>query len=102
MHGLRPRMPSHGLARRPPVRQVPAEMSHGPPRTRDEFCIPGRGPSSESRPRPRPEGVAMKAIVQERFGSPDVLQFVDTDQPAIGPADVLVRVHAAALNPYDW
>jgi len=44
----------------------------------------------------------MKAIVQERFGSPDVLQFVDTDQPGIGPDDVLVRVHAAAVNPYDW
>src|SRR4051812_41237065 len=44
----------------------------------------------------------MKAIVQERFGSPDVLQFVDTDPPRIGPDDVLVRVHAAALNPYDW
>jgi NADPH:quinone reductase-like Zn-dependent oxidoreductase len=44
----------------------------------------------------------MKAIVQERFGTPDVLQFVDTDQPEIGPDDVLVRVHAAALNPYDW
>jgi NADPH:quinone reductase-like Zn-dependent oxidoreductase len=44
----------------------------------------------------------MKAIVQERFGSPDVLQFMDTDLPEIGPDDVLVRVHAAALNPYDW
>jgi NADPH:quinone reductase-like Zn-dependent oxidoreductase len=44
----------------------------------------------------------MKAIVQERFGSPDVLQFVDADQPQIGPGDVLVRVHAAAVNPYDW
>jgi NADPH:quinone reductase-like Zn-dependent oxidoreductase len=44
----------------------------------------------------------MKAIVQERFGSPDVLQFVDTDPPEIGPDDVLVRVHAAAINPYDW
>jgi NADPH:quinone reductase-like Zn-dependent oxidoreductase len=44
----------------------------------------------------------MKAIVQERFGSPDVLQFVDIDPPAMGPDDVLVRVHAAALNPYDW
>jgi NADPH:quinone reductase-like Zn-dependent oxidoreductase len=43
----------------------------------------------------------MKGIVQERIGSPDVLQFVDTDRPAIGPDDVLVRVHAAALNPYD-
>src|SRR3954462_9787905 len=44
----------------------------------------------------------MKAIVQERFGSPDVLQFVDTDPPRIGPDDMLLRVHAAALNPYDW
>jgi NADPH:quinone reductase-like Zn-dependent oxidoreductase len=44
----------------------------------------------------------MKAIVQERFGPPDVLQFMDVDEPEIGPDDVLVRVHAAALNPYDW
>src|SRR3954471_4276382 len=44
----------------------------------------------------------MKAIVQERFGSPEVLQFVDTYPPEMGPGDVLVRVHAAALNPYDW
>src|SRR4051794_20913761 len=44
----------------------------------------------------------MKAIVQERFGPPDVLQFVDTDPPEIGPEDVVVRVHAAAINPYDW
>ena len=44
----------------------------------------------------------MKAIVQERFGPPDVLQLVDTDPPGAGAGDVLVRVHAAALNPYDW
>jgi NADPH:quinone reductase-like Zn-dependent oxidoreductase len=44
----------------------------------------------------------MKAIIQERFGPPDVLQFVDSDLPAIGPDDALIRVHAAALNPYDW
>jgi NADPH:quinone reductase-like Zn-dependent oxidoreductase len=44
----------------------------------------------------------MKAIVQQKFGPPDVLQFVDPDEPQIGPEDVLVRVHAAALNPYDW
>ncbi|HEY9375629.1 MAG TPA: NAD(P)-dependent alcohol dehydrogenase [Jiangellaceae bacterium] len=44
----------------------------------------------------------MKAIVQERFGPPDVLQLVDTDLPEVGANDVLVRVHAAALNPYDW
>jgi NADPH:quinone reductase-like Zn-dependent oxidoreductase len=44
----------------------------------------------------------MKAIVQDRFGPPDVLRLADTEPPGIGPDDVLVRVHAAALNPYDW
>ena len=44
----------------------------------------------------------MKAIVQDRFGSPDVLQFMDVETPEIGPDEVLVRVHAAAINPYDW
>jgi NADPH:quinone reductase-like Zn-dependent oxidoreductase len=44
----------------------------------------------------------MKAIVQERFGPPEVLQFVDADPPELGPGEVLVRVHAAAVNPYDW
>jgi NADPH:quinone reductase-like Zn-dependent oxidoreductase len=44
----------------------------------------------------------MKAIVQERFGSPDVLRSVDTDPPEVGPDDVLIRVHAASLNPADW
>lgn len=41
----------------------------------------------------------MKAIVQERFGPPDVLQLVDTDLPEAGAGEVLVRLRAAALNP---
>src|SRR5580700_1413770 len=44
----------------------------------------------------------MKAMVQDRFGPPDVLQLADTDLPEVGADDVLVRVHAAALNPADW
>src|SRR5260370_27653735 len=44
----------------------------------------------------------MKAIVQDRFGPPDVLQLADTGLPEAGAGDVLVRVHAAALNPADW
>jgi NADPH:quinone reductase-like Zn-dependent oxidoreductase len=44
----------------------------------------------------------MKAIVQERFGPPDSLQLVDLDQPEIGADEVLIRVHAAGLNPADW
>src|SRR5256886_10318491 len=41
-------------------------------------------------------------MVQDRFGPPDVLRLSDTDLPEAGPDDVLVRVHAAALNPADW
>ncbi len=44
----------------------------------------------------------MRAIVQNRFGPPDVLQLADTGLPEVGAGDVLVRVHAAALNPADW
>lgn len=44
----------------------------------------------------------MKAIVQERFGPPDILRLTDIDRPEVGANQVLVRVHAAALNPYDW
>ena len=44
----------------------------------------------------------MKAIVQDRFGPPEVLRLADIDLPEIGPGDVLVRVRAAGLNPYDW
>jgi NADPH:quinone reductase-like Zn-dependent oxidoreductase len=44
----------------------------------------------------------MKAIVQDRYGSPDVLEFRDIDQPVPGDGEVLVRVHAASVNAYDW
>ena len=44
----------------------------------------------------------MKAMVQDRFGPPGVLRLADIDLPEIGPGDVLVRVCAAGLNPYDW
>jgi NADPH:quinone reductase-like Zn-dependent oxidoreductase len=44
----------------------------------------------------------MKAIVQERFGPPGVLRLADIDQPEVGADDVLIRVHAAAINPADW
>lgn len=44
----------------------------------------------------------MRAIVQDRFGPPETWQLTDAPPPEPGPDDVLVRVHAAALNPYDW
>ena len=44
----------------------------------------------------------MKAIVQDRYGAPDVLEFSDIDEPVVGEGDVLVRVHAAGLGPDVW
>ena len=47
-------------------------------------------------------GDLMKAIVQDRFGPPDTLRLVRAHRPGIGSGDVLLKVHAAAVNPYDW
>ncbi|RAY12890.1 NAD(P)-dependent alcohol dehydrogenase [Actinomadura craniellae] len=44
----------------------------------------------------------MKAWTWERYGSPDTLTLRDVDEPAIAPDEVLVRVRAASVNPYDW
>jgi len=43
----------------------------------------------------------MKAIVQDKYGSPDVLELREIDKPEVGDDDVLVRVHAASVNPAD-
>ncbi len=44
----------------------------------------------------------MKAIVQDRYGSAEVLETRDIDRPAIGDNEVLVRVHAASIHIGDW
>ena len=44
----------------------------------------------------------MKAIVQDTYGSADVLELKDIDIPVVGDADVLIRVHAAGCGPDVW
>ena len=44
----------------------------------------------------------MKAIVQERYGSPDLLELREIDRPVVGADDVLVRVRAASITVADW
>ncbi|MFI5938714.1 NADP-dependent oxidoreductase [Streptomyces uncialis] len=45
---------------------------------------------------------AMCAISQDVLGGPEVLKEVRLDVPEPGPNELLVRVHAAGLNPTDW
>jgi NADPH:quinone reductase-like Zn-dependent oxidoreductase len=47
-------------------------------------------------------GAVMKAIVQDRYGPPDVLQLRDVDEPMPADNELLVRVHAASVNARDW
>jgi NADPH:quinone reductase-like Zn-dependent oxidoreductase len=44
----------------------------------------------------------MKAIVQDRYGSADVLEFRDIEDPVVGEDDVLVAVQAAGCGPDVW
>ncbi len=44
----------------------------------------------------------MQAIVQDAYGSADVLRLGDVERPRVGERDVLVEVHAAGLDPGVW
>jgi NADPH2:quinone reductase len=43
----------------------------------------------------------MKAILVHQFGGPDVLRIEEVPTPKPGAGQVLVRIHAAGVNPYD-
>jgi NADPH:quinone reductase-like Zn-dependent oxidoreductase len=44
----------------------------------------------------------VRAIVQDRLGGPEVLELREVERPEPLPTEVLVRVHAAGVNPVDW
>jgi NADPH:quinone reductase-like Zn-dependent oxidoreductase len=44
----------------------------------------------------------MKAVRVHEYGAPEVLRYEDAPRPVAGPGEVLVRIHAAAINPVDW
>src|SRR6266508_590376 len=56
--------------------------------------------SPDHRP-PMPRAL-MKAVVFTRYGSPDVLELRDVEKPRPKEDEVLIRVHAASLNDWDW
>lgn len=44
----------------------------------------------------------MKAMVIRQYGSPEVLQYEDVEQPKIESKQLLVKVYATSINPIDW
>jgi NADPH:quinone reductase-like Zn-dependent oxidoreductase len=44
----------------------------------------------------------MKAIVYHHYGSPDVIQCEEIEKPTAEDNQVLLKVHAASVNPLDW
>ena len=44
----------------------------------------------------------MKAVIQSRYGGPEILELQDVERPQVGDGEVLVRVHAASIHVGDW
>ena len=44
----------------------------------------------------------MKAVVYEKYGSPDVLELREVETPTPEDDEVLIRVHAVSINDWDW
>ena len=44
----------------------------------------------------------MKAIVQDKYGSADVLELRDVEKPQPGDDELLIRVHAGGVDPGVW
>jgi NADPH:quinone reductase-like Zn-dependent oxidoreductase len=44
----------------------------------------------------------MQAVIMERYGTPDVLELRDVEKPTPDADEVLVRLHAASVNDWDW
>jgi NADPH:quinone reductase-like Zn-dependent oxidoreductase len=44
----------------------------------------------------------MKALAYDKYGTPDVLELREIERPVVTDDGVLVRIHAASVNPVDW
>jgi len=62
-----------------------------------EAIVKHTGPSGASN-----NAQTMKAVRIHNYGGPEALQYEDAPHPQPEPGEVLVRVHAAGVNPIDW
>src|SRR5262245_18117261 len=62
--------------------------------SRNAPCVPVPALTKDATP--------MKAIVHTCYGAPDVLSLADIAKPTPADDEVLVKVHAASVNPLDW
>jgi len=44
----------------------------------------------------------MHAILYHTYGSPDVLKYENVETPVPNDNEVLIKVYAASVNPFDW
>ena len=44
----------------------------------------------------------MKAVLYNKYGPPDVIRIEDVDNPIPTDDEVLIKIHAASVNAYDW
>ena len=44
----------------------------------------------------------MKAAIYKKYGPPEVLKIEEIDKPSIQDDEVLLKIHSASVNPYDW
>jgi NADPH:quinone reductase-like Zn-dependent oxidoreductase len=62
--------------------------------------------SHDSPPAPAPTlpsgATRVRAIVYRQYGSPDVLKLEDVAKPTPARNELLIKVHAASVNPLDW
>ena len=62
--------------------------------------MPGGSATPDSR-RPAAEETAAKAVRIHEYGGPEVLVYEDVPMPEPGPAQLLVKIAAATVNPND-
>lgn len=65
------------------------------------FAVARNAPCPPPEPLPD-DAVPMRAIVRPCYGSTDVLRLQDVARPVPADGEVLVKVHAASINPLDW